>query len=94
MNFKSLIPFGRGTQYPFEVDTFRSYMARALEDMFQHWNDGDHFLLPRTDIEEHDNRLEITTELPGVDEEDIEVELRDQTLTIKGQKKRERKEGD
>jgi HSP20 family protein len=53
-------------------------------------------LAPRIDVSETDQALEITAELPGVDEKDIEITLVDDLLTIKGEKKAEaeRKEKD
>ncbi|HET6469075.1 MAG TPA: Hsp20/alpha crystallin family protein [Geminicoccaceae bacterium] len=48
---------------------------------------------PRLDIKETENAIEIDAELPGVDEKDVEVQLADGVLTIKGEKKQERKEG-
>jgi len=55
--------------------------------------DGDHdFLLPHVDVSEGDDAAEITAELPGIDEKDVEVVLRDDVLTIKGEKKGEKEE--
>lgn len=45
-------------------------------------------------ISETDKALEVTAELPGVDAKDVDVEYRDGMLTIRGEKKEERKEGD
>ncbi len=50
-------------------------------------------LMPNIDVHETDNGLEVTAELPGVDEKDVEVTLADNVLTIKGEKKYEHKEG-
>ena len=41
------------------------------------------------DIKETDGALEVTTELPGVQEADIDVSLTDEMLTVKGEKKSE-----
>jgi HSP20 family protein len=48
--------------------------------------------LPRTDIVETDRAIEVSIELPGLDEKDIEVSLAEDTLTIRGEKKVEREE--
>lgn len=53
--------------------------------------------LPRIDVRETDKAIEIEAELPGVDEKDVDVQIRDDVLTIRGEKKFERadeKEGD
>jgi HSP20 family protein len=49
-------------------------------------------MLPRTDIAETDKEYEVTVELPGIDEKDVEVTLSDGLLSIKGEKKSEREE--
>jgi len=49
-------------------------------------------LAPSIDVSENDKGIEVTAELPGVDEKDVEVTLADNLLTIKGEKKSEREE--
>jgi HSP20 family protein len=46
------------------------------------------------DLVEKDNGYEITAELPGMDEKDIEVKIANGTLTIKGEKTEEKEEKD
>lgn len=43
----------------------------------------------RFDVSESDDAVELTAELPGIDEKDIELTLSDGMLVIKGQKKAE-----
>ena len=47
---------------------------------------------PRTSVSETEHSVEIEAELPGVDENDVEVTLNDDVLTIKGEKRMERDE--
>jgi HSP20 family protein len=47
---------------------------------------------PAVDIAEKDKEFEVTAELPGMDESNIEVKLSNGTLTIKGEKKEEKEE--
>ena len=47
---------------------------------------------PVVDISESDKAYEIAVELPGLDEKDVEVSLRDDLLTVSGEKKTEREE--
>jgi HSP20 family protein len=51
-------------------------------------------LTPRMDIAETDKDIEITAELPGLEEKDIQVNIADNVLTIKGEKKAEKEEKD
>jgi HSP20 family protein len=49
-------------------------------------------LAPSVDVCETDNSYEITAELPGMSEKDIELTLTENVLTLKGEKKEEREE--
>ncbi|MDQ0506094.1 Hsp20/alpha crystallin family protein [Xanthobacter agilis] len=49
-------------------------------------------LAPAVDVAEHDTAYEITVELPGMDEKDIEVKLANGNLAIRGEKKETREE--
>ncbi len=48
--------------------------------------------LPGVDIADSEKEYRITAELPGVEEKDVDVSLADDVLTIKGEKRHERKE--
>lgn len=48
--------------------------------------------VPRMDIVEKDGRIEMTAELPGLEEKDVEIEVNENVLTLKGEKKTEREE--
>lgn len=99
MDFKSLLPFGRNTNLATgEADTFGS-LQREINRMFDDVWRGHHLpaafggqLAPRVDIKDTPAGLEVSAELPGVDEKDINVELSDDMLTIKGEKKLEKDE--
>jgi HSP20 family protein len=47
---------------------------------------------PRSDVVETDEGVEVTVELPGMEQEDVEVSLAGDTLTVKGEKKVERQD--
>ena len=47
-------------------------------------------VMPHVDIYEDENTIEITTELPGMDEKDIDISFAHGLLTMKGEKKAER----
>jgi HSP20 family protein len=49
-------------------------------------------LMPSMDVSETDKEIEITTELPGLEEKDIQLNMADNVLTIRGEKKNEREE--
>ena len=77
--------FGRGLGW----SPFRSSMSR-LEPYWGRevaWASA-----PVVDVAEREKDYEITAELPGMEEKDIEVNVSDDVLTIKGEKKEEKEE--
>lgn len=71
-----------------EMDRFiNRYLGEALPARM-----GAEGWLPRLDIAETKESLVIEAELPGMETKDIEVNLTGDLLTIKGEKKSERKE--
>lgn len=49
-------------------------------------------IAPAVDVVERDKEFELTAELPGMDEKNIELKLSNGMLTIKGEKKEEKEE--
>ena len=43
--------------------------------------------LPAVDIVEHENEYTVTAELPGIDKDDVKINVANSVLTIKGEKK-------
>lgn len=82
------------------VDPFRSLhrqMDRLFEDFSRdlHWprfETASEMAMPLIDVAETDDGLTVTAELPGIEEKDIEVDLTNNILTLKGEKKSETEE--
>jgi HSP20 family protein len=55
---------------------------------------GEVTLAPKIDVAESNGGIDVTAELPGVEEKDVDVTLVDGVLTIRGEKKAERDEKD
>jgi HSP20 family protein len=55
---------------------------------------SDVVMAPRIDVAETKDAIEVTAELPGVEEKDVDLTLADGVLTIRGEKKTERNESD
>ncbi len=55
---------------------------------------GDGAAGPKIDVSEGKEGIEVTAELPGVEEKDIDITLSNDVLTIRGEKKSERDETD
>jgi HSP20 family protein len=58
----------------------------------QPFSSADSSFVPRVDVKENKDRLEITAELPGVKKEDVEVTLENGVLTITAESRQEDKE--
>jgi HSP20 family protein len=50
--------------------------------------------VPSVDVTESEKEIEITAELPGLEEKDVQINVSDGLLTIKGEKKSEKEEKD
>lgn len=80
-----------------EIRRMQNYMEHmfrtfpALESRF-----GTGTFSPLTDVAEEDDKVIVTTDLPGVDRENVELDLRDNVLVIsagKGKEEEAEKEG-
>ena len=77
----------------FDRDFWRFPFRRSVFDIEPFWRRGLSVgAAPAIDIVEKDNAYEVTAELPGLDEKNIEVKLVNGCLTIKGEKKEEKEE--
>ncbi len=104
MNLKSLIPVGReravgGSVSPFvslqrEIDRLFDDFTRGFPSMQSFAGGNGGTLMPSTDVTETDKEIEITAELPGLEEKDVQINLADNILTIRGEKKAEKEEKD
>ncbi len=105
MSFRSLIPFARPAHRGVAMqqdDPFFSLhreLHRAFDDVFDHFNVSPSFfgkdgfgeweVSPSIDVKETKEDFKISVELPGVDENDIDLQLSDNVLTIRGEKVQE-----
>ena len=77
----------------FDVFDWRSPFARSAFDIEPLWRrELSWAAMPAVDIAEKDKAYEVTAELPGMDENNIEVKVASGMLTIKGEKKEEKEE--
>lgn len=49
-------------------------------------------VMPAIDVKEDEKNLMVTAELPGVDKKDLKIEVRDNILTVQGEKRSEKRE--
>lgn len=94
-----LTPFGG--RDPFA--NFRQEMDRLFEDFFAPTEPRTFArptlmaavaLWPRIDLHETEQAYTVTAELPGIEEKDVELNLKENVLTLSGEKRSERQEGE
>jgi HSP20 family protein len=79
-------------------DPFRS-LFQEVQKTFEDFSRRSPFArfgpdIPKIDVAESKDAIDVTAELPGVDEKDVDITLADDVLTIRGEKKSEREEQD
>lgn len=86
-NIASVGPFA---QLQSEIDRLFEQFSRNVHVPF--FSSAD--LVPSIDISETDKQIEVTAELPGLEPKDVEINLADNVLTIRGEKRAEKEEKD
>lgn len=77
-----------------EIDWFANRMGRLFDDAeLSNLTYGSAWL-PSVNVEEKDEEIVLTAELPGLGEDDIDLELENNVLTISGEKRSRREEGE
>lgn len=110
MTLRDLIPWKKNDEKKVVVrredeDPFyalQSNMNRLFDDFFGdfgmtpfgHWGEQTRLFQPQIDISESDTAITVTAELPGLMDEDVEISLDRDVLTISGEKKEEKEEKD
>ena len=100
MSLRSLIPFGR-ERTRLTRPEFHSFasLQHEIDRLFEDFGldllaATSTAMAPSIDVSEIDGEIEITAELPGLEEKDVEVTFEDDVLVIRGEKKAEKEETD
>jgi HSP20 family protein len=77
-----------------ELDSLQGDMNRLFDRFFDRpGNGGAHRRwIPAMDLVEKDDHLELRADLPGMSEDDVDIEVKDGVLTISGERKAEQEE--
>jgi HSP20 family protein len=107
MAFRDLIPWSRDRDVSVRrgeefnpLMTLHREMNRMFDDVFRGafdspgWRHNGWIGWPHVEVSETDSELKVCAEIPGLDEKDVEVELTNGILVIKGEKKTESEEKD
>ena len=106
MNVRDLIPWNRnqdrGMMTPPRMEggnpllDLQRDMNRVFDDVFRGFDLPQAFCRsatwPSIDLAETDTEYKLTAELPGLEEKDVELTLRENMLTLSGEKRDEREE--
>ena len=95
---RSLTPYRSRAVEPFRsASPFLSFYRQAnrlFEDVFREFDDGREalggFLAPSIDVVQDEREVRVTAELPGVKDDDIDVSVDGDVLTIRAEKRVER----
>ena len=109
MSVRDLIPWGRSERAPSvyggDMDPFLSLhrnVNRLFDEVFRGFDAPTPFgrsplasgTWPHVEFSENDQEIRLTAEVPGLAENDVEVLLDDDVLTIRGEKKSETEDKD
>lgn len=109
MLLRDLLPFAPAPPLAGErrrLDPFNAMqreMTRMFEDAWKGFelpifggdgNGGTAFFNPKVDVSETDKEFQVTAELPGMEEKDVDVVYADGVLTIQGERKTETEKKD
>lgn len=88
----SLMPWRRST--PTHVSSLQQEINRMFDDFFVPGSRlaSELAVTPAIDVKEDEKSVIVTAELPGVESKDVHVSVHDNVLTIKGEKRSEKKE--
>ena len=91
--FKALRSQVDGLFNDFQTGFLQAPTYRSLLDVEPSWRRGFGLeVMPAIDIVEKEKAFEVTAELPGLDVKNIDLQLSDNVLTIKGEKQEEKEE--
>ena len=110
MSMRDLIPWNRSSSVPVQRGeegtpflTLHREMNRLFDDVFRGF-DLSPFRFdrvfdrvgswPSIEVSENDKEVRVTAELPGLEEKDVEVQLSNGVLVIRGEKKTETEDND
>lgn len=76
----------------FNLPEWRMPFGRGFTGLELSWPKTAWQIAPAMDLVEKDGKYEVTAELPGIDEKNVEVKVANGTLSIKGEKSEEKEE--
>jgi HSP20 family protein len=76
------------------TDIFRPLLEEFFGPVMENGRHGALMRAPAADVVETENDIRVTLEMPGIKPEDLNVDIENNVLSIRGEKREERTEGD
>lgn len=97
MAFGYLSPYRRGASSGGSLFDLHRQVNSLFDELLDQGGDSGFYArsgmsAPAMDVYRGDDKVEITAELPGVKEEDVDLTIQDGVLTLRGEKKSQRKD--
>jgi HSP20 family protein len=101
MTLRNLVPFVKKRVPVRYYDDPFTAMHRNMDSLFENffrgfdlepWEKHHASFTPNVEVSESDREINVTAELPGMDEKDIDISLTHEALTISGEKKDEKED--
>jgi HSP20 family protein len=100
MALRSLTPSNGGSRSALALNPF-GFLQREIDRLFQDVTRGPDLagqaqvmLVPNIDVTETADEIVVSVEMPGLQRDDVQITVDDDILTIRGEKRVEREEGD
>jgi len=93
----TIVRFQPYSDLPTLRDNMNSFMGRFMQDFLRPTENEDSngsTFAPAVDIKETPKEYLVTAEVPGIDKKDIHIEIADNLLTLKGERKFEAEQKD
>lgn len=89
---RSLVPWN--TRAPRLLDSFRREMDQLFNQLLHEWDKSEQLpaFVPRANVAETDTHFEVTLDLPGLQPDQVSVELKENQLWVTGERKDQREE--
>lgn len=70
--------------------SFKNFVDRFFNDDFYHEGNESTYFSPKVDVSESDQQFEIDFYIPGVEKDQVKIDLNDGRLTVSGERKFEK----
>jgi HSP20 family protein len=88
----AIIPFRTIESLPRRLGTLQQEMNELLSSAFGEVTPSPHEFVPTVDVSEDDQNVLVKAEIPGMSKDDIEIQIDRDLLTLRGEKREEKKE--